>query len=116
MRLIVMVFAVLLTLCLPAQADWVTTTVPVWNAASALAVNPVTNKVYVTNQGHASITVIDGATNDTTVVAAQSEPFAVAVNPMTNKVYVANRGSNSVTAIDGATNETTLVAVGTNPR
>ena len=36
------------------------------------------------------MTVIDGATNDTTTVPAGDFPYAVAVNPFTNKVYVAN--------------------------
>src|SRR5512136_1887192 len=112
MRLTTMMIAVLLTLCLPAQADWVTTTVPSPNAPSTVAVNPVTNRIYVASQGNATVTVIDGATNETTRVAAASEPFAVAVNPVTNKIYVPNRGSNSVTVIDGATNATTLVAAG----
>ena len=82
----------------------------------AVAVNPVTNKVYVANNGSANVTVIDGATNATTTVAAGTDPYAVAVNPVTNKVYVANYGSASVTVIDGATNATTTVAAGTNPQ
>ena len=69
-----------------------------------MAVNPVTNKIYVANVGSNNVTVIDGATNTTTTVAAGSDPIAVAVNPVTNKIYVANRSSNNVTVIDGATN------------
>ena len=62
------------------------------------------------------MTVIDGATNATTTVAAGTEPLAVAVNPVTNKIYVANRRSgNNVTVIDGATNATTTVPSGTHP-
>ncbi len=61
------------------------------------------------------MTVIDGATNATTTVAAGTSPFSVAVNPVTNKIYVANYGSNNVTVIDGATNATTTVAAGTHP-
>ena len=61
------------------------------------------------------MTVIDGATNTTTTVAAGSRPDAVAVNPVTNKIYVANSGSNNVTVIDGATNTTTTVAAGAVP-
>ena len=36
------------------------------------------------------MTVIDGATNNTTTVAAGNRPDAVAVNPVTNQIYVAN--------------------------
>ena len=36
---------------------------------NGVALNAVTNKIYVANQGSASVTVIDGATNSTTTVA-----------------------------------------------
>jgi YVTN family beta-propeller protein len=61
------------------------------------------------------VTVIDGATNTTTTVAAGTEPIAVAVNPVTNKIYVANYRSDNVTVIDGATNLTTTLTAGTQP-
>ena len=82
---------------------------------NAVAVNPVTNKIYVANQGSPNLTVIDGATNTTTTVAAGTNPNAVAVNPVTNKIYVANLFSNNVTVIDGATNTTTTLTAGANP-
>ncbi len=82
---------------------------------SALAVNPVTNKVYVANFASNNVTVIDGATNAATAVAAGTNPVAVAVNPLTNQIYVANETSNDVTVINGATNTTTTVMGGTNP-
>jgi YVTN family beta-propeller protein len=80
-----------------------------------VAVNPVTNKIYVANMFSANVTVIDGTTNDTTLVPAGTEPCAVAVNPTTNKIYVANNGSDNVTVIDATTNDTTLVHAGTGP-
>ena len=92
-----------------------TTTVAAGTHPRAVAVNPVTNKIYVANYGSNNVTVIDGATNATTTVAAGTSPYAVAVNPVTNKIYVANYGSDNVTVIDGATNATTTVAAGTNP-
>jgi DNA-binding beta-propeller fold protein YncE len=63
------------------------------------------------------VTVIDGATNNTTTVAVGNNPKDVAVNPNTNQIYVANEstpaGPNStVTVIDGATNNTTTVNAG----
>lgn len=39
-----------------------------------LAVNPVTNKIYVANVGSASVTVIDGATNVVTFAGAGTNP------------------------------------------
>ena len=53
-----------------ALADWVTTTVPADSNPYAVAVNPVTNKIYVANRASNSVTVIDGATNLTTTVPA----------------------------------------------
>jgi YVTN family beta-propeller protein len=92
-----------------------TTTVAAGTYPCAVAVNPVTNKVYVANANSNNVTVIDGATNNTATVAAGIVPCAVAVNPVSNKVYVANANSNNVTVIDGATNSTTTVAAGTAP-
>src|ERR1700709_2490273 len=87
-----------------AEAQSVTSSLVMGSTPYAVAVNPVTNKVYVANQNSGTVTVIDGATNTTTAVAVEGTPHAVAVNPATNKVYVANLGSNTVTVIDGATN------------
>ena len=67
-----------------------------------MAVNPVTNKIYVANDTSNNVTVIDGATNHNHC-AAGTAPYAVAVNPVTNKIYVANLHSNNVTVdSDGA--------------
>ena len=88
---------------------------PVGSSPIAVAVNPVTNKVYVANYGSNTVTVFDGATNATPAVTVGSNPVAVAVNPVTNKVYVANYGGTTVTVIDGATNATTTVTVGGKP-
>ncbi len=60
----------------------------------AVAVNPVTNKIYVANADSNDVTVIDGTHNLTKTVAAGSIPEAVAVNPATNKIYVANNEQN----------------------
>jgi YVTN family beta-propeller protein len=93
-----------------------TTSVPiasVWgNDSGSIAVNPVTNKIYVGN-AVGTVTVIDGATNSTTTLSVGAG--ALAVNPVTNKIYVIS-GSNTVTVIDGATNNTTAVTVGSSPQ
>src|SRR5207245_9508082 len=59
------------------------------------------NKNNVTNANNNNVTVIDGATNNTTNVAVGILPSAVAVNPNTNTIYVTNFTSNTVTVIDG---------------
>ena len=71
------------------------------------AVNPVTNKIYVSNNLSNNITVIDGSTNQVTTVADPNAkaPTGVAVNWVTNKIYVANEGSGNITVIDGETNK-----------
>src|SRR5262249_32419822 len=69
---------------------------------------PVSNKIYVANQGLAgategSITVIDGETNTTTNLIDHNAgtPNEVAVNPITNKIYVANGTTDNITVIHG---------------
>jgi YVTN family beta-propeller protein len=76
-----------------------------------VAVNPVTNKIYVPAYDSSNVTVIDGATNTTTTVTDlnASGAVAVAVNPSTNKIYVANLDSHNVTVIDGDTNAITTI-------
>ena len=69
-----------------ASADWVTATVAAGYGPNAVAVNPVTNKIYVANYVSDNVTVIDGATNGTTTVGVGTSPVAVAVNPVTNKI------------------------------
>src|SRR6266481_9903228 len=66
-------------------------TIPAGTNPLAAAVNPVTNKIYVANQGSNYVTVIDGAKNTIThiTVAVGATPVAVAVNPVTNQIYVA---------------------------
>jgi YVTN family beta-propeller protein len=90
------------------------------SANSALALNPVTHKVYAAAADPVSslstVAVVDGAANVSNPLTTPSQPFAVAVNPATNKVYVANFGANNVSVIDGATNAiTATVTAGTNP-
>jgi YVTN family beta-propeller protein len=102
---------------LSADAQVVTATIYLTNATAtspAVAVNTVTNQIYVANGG-ADVTVIDGATNNTTTVPAGTNPVAVAVNSVTNQIYVVNEESNNVTVIDGATNNTTTVPAGNGP-
>jgi YVTN family beta-propeller protein len=82
---------------------------------SALAINVVTNRIYVANSGSNNVTQIDETTNTTTTIAAGISPWAVAVNPVTNKIYVANNGSNNVTLINGSTTVPSTINVGSGP-
>ena len=112
-----------------------TATITVGSDPRAVAVNSVTNKIYVTNYcGNdvscsaysGTVTVIDGATLATATVTVGAGPSVPVVNLVTNKIYVANScGSDptcaypfsqgTVTVIDGATNNPTSVNVEFNP-
>ena len=73
-----------------------------------LAVNPVTNLIYVVNSAvgdpTGTVSVIDG---ETSVVVATvpvgHHPRCVAVDPETNRLYVTHYFSRTVSVIDGAT-------------
>jgi DNA-binding beta-propeller fold protein YncE len=108
--------AVGLLLVLPAsaRAQTVVATIPVGaGLPRAVAVNPVTNKIYVASCTansptfrRGSLTVIDGATNATTVINGCFKD--VAVDSVTNKIYVPSA------VIDGATNAVTNLSAGGN--
>jgi DNA-binding beta-propeller fold protein YncE len=67
----------------------------------ALAVNPVTGRVYVSTNG--GVAIVDGNTN-TKIAAVSSVHGPIAINRKTNKVYVANTDYNRVNVINGGTN------------
>jgi len=77
---------------------------------SDLAVNPVTNKVYVPNgAGEYELTVIDGATNDTALVyTGRENATAVTVNPVTNRIYMSWYGLTEIA--DAPVNDTRVCA------
>ncbi|HZZ20107.1 MAG TPA: YncE family protein, partial [Opitutaceae bacterium] len=99
-----------------AQGQSITAEVAVGLTPDVVAINPVTNKVYVTDTGLGKVTVVDGATNATSTITVGSLPQAIAVNTVTNKIYVANSGlglvSSTITVIDGATNATSTITLG----
>ncbi len=109
-----------------------TTAVPILHNPVALALNSVTNLIYVASSCGTTcvaggVTVVDGATNAVkSVLAVGADPFAVAVNSVSNTIYVANlcaqlvnsscngaRGTVSV--VNGANDNTVSVNVGVGP-
>jgi YVTN family beta-propeller protein len=80
-----------------------------------MAVNAMTNQVYVANSASASLSVIEGASGTVTTLGTGQSPAAVAVDPLTNSVYIANSASGTVTVIDGATQQSSTIQVGMNP-
>ena len=86
-----------------------------------LVVNPVTNKIYVTNRHSNTVSVINGATNTvTTTIPVGSHPTVEDVDLVTNKIYVVNNGNGSgrtMSVIDGNTDTVTAtVTVGNYPQ
>jgi YVTN family beta-propeller protein len=99
-------------------APAVIATIPVGQGAEEVAVNPLTNTIYVTNGHSNTVSVIDGQTNAVTATIAvpgpyPADPEGVAVDPTTDTIYVANQYSDTVSVIDGQTNAVTAnISVG----
>ncbi|MDX1387601.1 MAG: YncE family protein [Acidobacteriota bacterium] len=71
---------------------------------TGVAVNPDTNRIYVTDLSKDLLYVLDGATNTLeATVPVTGRPFGVKVNPFTNLVYVSSIDDEAIYVIDGAT-------------
>src|SRR5437588_5068800 len=98
--------AVLLTLtsCL-AGPVFAAATIQLGTSPSYVAVNPTTNRIYVTNSISNTVSVIDGDSN--TVIATvplSASPEGIDVNPTTDMIYVATFLTGAVVVIDGSSN------------
>lgn len=81
------------------------TGLPVDTYPVGVAVNPVTKKVYATDEFSNTVSVISGTSNSVeSTITVGSFPYGVAVNPFDSRVYVTNRGSDTVSVLDGSTN------------
>jgi DNA-binding beta-propeller fold protein YncE len=69
-----------------------------------LALNPVTNRIYVTYQTGNFVTVLDGATHAIVDVPGVVLPLGMAVDTLRNKIYIADTGGGQVAILDGQTN------------
>jgi YVTN family beta-propeller protein len=96
------------------------TPIPASGPTFGVAVNALTNRVYLANPVGNTLTVLDGATNKIvgSPIQVVNDPEGVAVNPATYRVYVASTSSDSVTVIDGAANTIigNPITVGPGPR
>jgi YVTN family beta-propeller protein len=73
------------------QAANVTSSVRVGREPVAIAVNPVTNRIYVANAGSGTISVLDGQSDSmVATVSVGALPYVVAVSEATNRIYVSN--------------------------
>lgn len=69
-----------------------------------VAFDPLDGDLFVTNQGGASVSVINGTTHRViATVAVGSGPFGAAVDVRTGDVYVSNSYSDNVSVISGST-------------
>src|SRR5882757_9555304 len=83
---VVPVLLIALIMVLSMDAQTVTATINTGTSPAAIAINPVTNKVYVANYDGATVTVIDEINNNTATVNVGTQPDAIAVNSVTNKI------------------------------
>ncbi|MDE1844113.1 MAG: HYR domain-containing protein [Thaumarchaeota archaeon] len=75
--------------------------IPVGALPYGIAYDSVDNKVYVTNSGDGSISVINPSTNiATTPINGLNSPTGIVFDSTNNMIYVANTGSGSVSVID----------------
>ena len=82
-----------------------TTPVTVGSQPNAVAVNPVTDKIYVADYGDGTVTVIDRRCDECPEpMAVGQKPTVVAVDPATNKIYVVNSNDGTLTILDGTNN------------
>jgi YVTN family beta-propeller protein len=76
-------------------------TITLDGAPNHVAVNPVTNKIYVIGTG-GTLWIINGKTNTVTnEISIGGSPAGIAVNQVTNKIYITQSASNTVTVLSG---------------
>jgi len=91
----------------------VLTRTPVGREPLSIALNPDTNRIYVTNSGSGSVSVIEGNTDRVVATVPVGDlPYTIAVNRLANKVYVSRTFSDVTVIIDGKTNLPTTVKAG----
>jgi YVTN family beta-propeller protein len=93
------------------------TTADSFGGPHSMLVNEKTNKIYASNFYGKGVTVLDGATEEVSVIEDEKviNPGAMALNEETNKIYVAGYASGNVMVIDGQTNTASTVHTGNYP-
>jgi len=91
------------------------TEIPVGNGPTVLAVDAVTNQIYVVNNTDSSVSQIDGGSNQVVngfrIGTGHSSPKAISADSATNKIYVIDPITSTVTMIDGVTSTTTRLGL-----
>ncbi|WP_236789674.1 YncE family protein [Amycolatopsis sp. GM8] len=93
-----------------------TTTIPVGQAPTSLALHDASNTLYVANSGIHHLSVVDGASHtERARILLRSEASSVAVHQSSHTVY-ANGGPDGIVRIDGAAGKITgELSLGINP-
>ena len=82
-----------------------TSAIPVGKIPCAIAINPVTRRLYAVNYGDETLSVIDLQTRKViATLPVGKHPQGIAIDSKANRVYVANVHGDSVTVIDGEKN------------
>ena len=73
---------------------------------SDIDINPVTNRIYVSDKSHHSVFIIDGKTNENIDnIRIREFPREIGINPVTNRIYMSNLVSTNINVINGETNQ-----------
>lgn len=93
------------------------TTAGGFGGQTSVLVNEKSNKIYASNFYGKGVTVLDGATEEVSIVEDDKVlyPGAMAINEKTNKIYVAGWKSGNVMVIDGVTDRASTVHTGDYP-
>jgi YVTN family beta-propeller protein len=96
-------------------------TITVGGHPTFVAINPLTNKLYVPNRRDNTVSVINGVTNTVIkTISVGSHPTYGDLNVLTNKIYVVNNGNGqgtTMSVIDGNTDTVAAtVTVGNYPQ
>jgi len=97
-----------------ANSNTVLTWFYVPQSPQAIAVNPVTNKIYVSSSKYPDpsiVTIIDGTNYTMSTVQVGSDAKNMVVNSVTNKIYALDTTRGAVWVIDGATHDTTAIDI-----
>jgi len=88
------------------SSDTILGNVTVGTQPADVGINPITNRIYVSNWSSSggSVSVIDGTTDKVIDgISSVGDPENLAVNPNTNKIYVDGTDSHNVYVVDGVT-------------
>lgn len=84
---------------------------------SALAISAGTNRLFVVNSDHQSVSMLDARSGRVLrTIQVGSHPTALAVDDQIQRVFVANAGSNSISVLDATTGQPlSTIPVGITP-